>query len=278
MLHTVSDGSSLSVLYRDIARAYRGEALSPDHFYSYVRKEAEIRQTDAFEEARKYFSDILGDRNWCRIPTPDTDAWDTLCESAYAEDIMTTDQMEKAEKCLGYSRNVLAITAAMLSLKEYCGEDRISVDYINNNRMERHLKDTVGLLYKTLPIAVDLSSYPDTSSLLKEVNRQEIESFVYSVADYTAKVDLITEDAITINYISDLGSSGNFEGFDVTEIPLGDEEEEAMGGHADLYISEEDGSISLQIDYLKNAYKESSIRRFLDIFTKHLKELVENPS
>ncbi|MBE5842842.1 MAG: hypothetical protein E7302_01525 [Butyrivibrio sp.] len=67
----------------------------------------------------------------------------------------------------------------------------------------------------------------------------------------------------------------NLEGFDATELPLEDDEEEAMGGHADLYIAEEDGWISLQLDYLKNAYHESSIQRFLDIYVKHLKKLVE---
>ena len=275
MLHLVSDGSSLNALYKDISRAYWGKSLSQDHFYSYVRQEAEIQGTVAFEKAKQYFADVLGDRNWCRIPTPDTDAWDTLCATKYAENVLTLEQMEKAEKRLGYSRNVIAIAAAMLSLQEYCGKDKIAIDYINNNRMERYLQDTVGLLYKTLPIAIDLKAFPTSERLLQEVNRQEIETFVYSVADYTAKEDLLAEDAIAINYVSSLGSAEYLEGFEATELPLEDGEEEAMGGHADLYISEQNGYISLQIDYLKNAYYESSIQRFMDIYIVHLKKLVE---
>ena len=66
------------------------------------------------------------------------------------------------------------------------------------------------------------------------MNRQVIESFANSVADYTAKIDIEAEDAIAINYISDLGSAENLTGFDAYELPIEETEEEEMGGHADL--------------------------------------------
>lgn len=273
MLHLVSDGTSLDVFYKDISRAYWGKELSRDHFYSYIRKESEIRMTDAFENARQYFSNLLGDRDWCRLPVPDFETEDISCGRLCVKKIMTVDEIVLAEKRTGCSRNVLSITAAMQTLREYCSKDKISVDYINNNRMEKHLMDTVGLLYKTLPIAADLSLYPTNASLLHEVNRQVIESFVNSVADYTAKLDLIKEDAIAINYVSDLGSEENLEGFEAENISLFDEDAIEMGGHADLYIQEQAGYINVQLDYLKNAYKKENMQRFLDLFIKNLKQL-----
>ncbi len=277
MLHMVSDGASLDALYRDIARAYRGEELSRDYIYSYIRREAETRGTPAFEKARKYFADLLGDRNWCRLPTFDHDVRDPACGKMSAEDIMPLECMAQAERRLGYSRNVIAMTATMLALREYCGESRVSVDYVNNNRMEKYIRNSVGLVFKTLPLAADLSRYADRAGLLQEINRQEIESFVNSVADYTAKEDLEAEDAIAVNYVSNLGSGDSMEGLGAKEIPLDTEEEETMGGHMDLYIKEEKGSVSLEVDYTKHVYEPQSIRRFLDLIVRFLKELTELP-
>jgi len=190
---------------------------------------------------------------------------------------MPLECMAQAERRLGYSRNVIAMTATMLALREYCGESRVSVDYVNNNRMEKYIRNSVGLVFKTLPLAADLSRYADRAGLLQEINRQEIESFVNSVADYTAKEDLEAEDAIAVNYVSNLGSGDSMEGLGAEEIPLDTEEEETMGGHMDLYIKEEKGSVSLEVDYTKHVYEPQSIRRFLDLIVRFLKELTELP-
>ena len=147
------------------------------------------------------------------MPTFDHDVRDPACGKMYAEEIMPLESMTQAERRLGYSRNVIAITATMLALREYCGESRVSVDYVNNNRMEKYIRNSVGLVFKTLPLAADLSRYADRAELLREINRQEIESFVNSVADYTAKEDLEAEDAIAVNYVSNLGSGDSMGGW-----------------------------------------------------------------
>jgi len=50
-----------------------------------------------------------------------------------------------------------------------------------------------------------------------------------------------------------------------------------MGGHMDLYIKEENGSVSLELDYTKHVYEPQSIRRFLDLIIRFLKELTASP-
>ena len=113
--------------------------------------------------------------------------------------------------------------------------------------------------------------------LLREINRQEIESFVNSVADYTAKEDLEAEDAIAVNYVSNLGSGDSMGRLEAEEIPLDADEDETMGGHMDLYIKEENGSVSLELDYTKHVYEPQSIRRFLNLIIRFLKELTASP-
>ncbi len=272
MHHTVSDGTSISVLLRDIAKAYWGEEMVPDFFYSYLRKEHEARGTAEFRKAWKYFRDLLGNRDWCRIPTLDFETAEPDCASEFLENVMTTREMTEAEKQTGYSRNVIAIAAVILALQEYCGRDDICVDYINNNRVEKYLQSTVGLVYKTLPVAVELNRYPDIKQLLPEVNRQVIDSFVNSICDYRAEVGTMDEDCIAVNYVAELGSAENLKGFEAEEIPVG-QEDDTMGGHADLYFEENEGMVTLHLDYLKLAYKKENMQAFIRLCAKYLKQI-----
>lgn len=272
MHHTVSDGTSISVLLTDIAKAYWGEEMVPDYFYSYLRKEHEGRGTAEFRKAWKYFRDLLGNTDWCRIPTPDFETVEPDCASEFLENVMTTRQMEEAEKRTGYSRNVIAIAAVMMALREYCGRDEICVDYINNNRIEKYLQSTVGLVYKTLPVAVELNRYPDPEHLLPEVNRQVIDSFVNSICDYQAEVATMDEDCIAVNYVAELGSAENLKGFEAEEIHVG-QEDDTMGGHADLYFEENEGMVTLHLDYLKQAYKKENMQAFIRLCAKTLKQI-----
>ena len=271
--HTVSDGTSQGVLLRDIARAYWGQALAQDYFYSYLKQEEEAKGTKAFDEARQYFRNLLGDKKWCRIPTPDFETWETDSSIEAEDGVLTVSQMEAAEKRCGFSRAVLAIAATMLALQEYCHRDEINVDYLNSNRTEKYLQNTVGLVFKLLPLAVDLQQYPSTEHLLREVNRQVIESFANSICDYSAKENIAEEEAIVVNYVAQLGDASNMEGFEATELSLTGVDE-TMAGHADLYLQEKNGQVNIHIEYLAHAYAPGSIRRFLDIYIKHLKQLV----
>ncbi|SFW51679.1 non-ribosomal peptide synthetase [Selenomonas ruminantium] len=271
--HMISDGTSQGVLLADIAKAYWGKPLARDYYYSYLRQEWEAQGTKEFDEAKAYFQNLLAGHDWYRIPTPDFETWETESLIEAEDGVVTVQQVDAAEKRRGYSRTVLAITAAMLALQEYCHKDEINVDYLNSNRTEKYLQNTVGLVFKMLPLAVDLQQYSSLEVLLQEVNRQVIESFANSICDYSAKENIAEEDAIVVNYVAQLGDASNMEGFEPTEVPLAGVDESMMG-HADLYLQEKNGKVNIHIEYLAHAYAEGSIRKFLDIYIKHFKQLV----
>ena len=181
--------------------------------------------------------------------------------------------MAAAEKRLGFSRNVLSITAAILSLRDYCLETAIHVDFLNSNRTEDYYWDTVGLMFKILPVAVELENYPSVERLLQEVNRQVTESFAHSICDYSSEDNVALRDALLVNYVADLGDASALKGFNPTEIPL-TSENKATAGHVDIYMNESDGKVDISVEYQRNAYKEESIKKFLDMFVRNLKILV----
>ena len=87
VLHVLFDAGSIGVVLRDIARAYRGEELSLDHFYSYLRRETKIRGTETFKNSERYFTELFKGKNWCAFPTVDYAGTDVPSGQAPGGDI-----------------------------------------------------------------------------------------------------------------------------------------------------------------------------------------------
>ena len=274
MHHTISDGTSLGVLLKNISKAYRGETLAEDHFYTYLAKESAKLNSDEYSAAEKYFKNLLEGRDWCIVPTPDYDSWEADFGEEDFDTEISVESMSNAEKRLGFSRNVLSIAAVILAMRDYCHKSFIRVDFINSNRIEEYIQDTVGLIYKVLPVAVNLDDFPSNERLLQEISRQVTESFANSICEnYGSEDNIALRDALSVNYVADLGDASLLEGFEPTEIPL-TSENPAASGHVDIYLMENDGAVDIAVEYQRKAYADGSMKRFLELLVGYLKHFV----
>lgn len=156
-------------------------------------------------------------------------------------------------------------------MRDYCQKSFIRVNFINSNRIEEYIQDTVGLIFKILPVAVNLDDFPSNERLLQEISRQVTESYANSICEDYDNIAL--RDALLVNYVADLGDSSLLKGFEPTEIPL-TSENPAVGGHVDIYLMENDGYVNIAIEYQRKAYAEGSMKRFLERFVGYLKHFV----
>ena len=46
-----------------------------------------------------------------------------------------------------------------------------------------------------------------------------------------------------------------------------------MGGHADIYFTESDGMISIELEYMKRGYKKENMRTFIGLCGKYLNQI-----
>lgn len=274
MHHTISDGVSLRILLEDIANAYGQKDLAPDYYYSYVLKEHENKETEEYKEAERYFDHLLEGKDWRLVPTPDFDSWETEAGEESFDGMVSLQDMSCAEGRWGVSRNVLAIAVAMLAMREYCQRNEIRIDYINNNRSDAYLQHTVGLVFKILPIAVDFHDFPATEDFLREVNRQLVEGFAHSICDYGSFDKNALEDALAVNYVAELGDASDFSELNPRELEIGNAYE-ATECRVELYLTEEEGQVNIYIQYQKRAYAEGSMKKFLDIYVKKFRQLVQ---
>ena len=271
MHHMISDGFSIGVLTENFVRAFKGEALPQDCYYSYLVKEHRIKQTDAYQEAKMYFQNLLADTDWCNIPLPDYESWDADEAEELLSLAITTEEINSAAKKLRVSPNVLCITAGMMAMREYSKKSDILINWIDHNRVQEKFANTVGLLFKIFPVAIHMDEYSSTISLIDEVRRQTEEDFAHSECDYMGMTEAALEDALAINYVEALENGSKTE--ELWEVKL-NYNSNVVGERVGLYIMGIEGVLFVSCDYQKKIYAPGSMSRFLELFKKNLRSIV----
>ena len=274
MHHTVSDGTSLGILLADIVSAYRGGSLPEDYYYSYLLAEARASGTDEYQNAKYYFEGVLGQCEWCNVPTPDYESWEADAGEERMNMGLSPAQIHAAQARLGASGNMICIAAALLALQEYCGRQDVLVNWIDHNRTDAHYENTVGMLFRILPVAVRMDRCGTVEKLLREVSRQVAMGFANSSCDFMSERESALEDTMEINYQVGVWDGDPLAALGAEEIGLRPEGQ-ATGGRVGMYIEDWPGdTVGVVVEYQRKAYAEGSMARFLDIFRKHLRRIV----
>jgi bacitracin synthase 3 len=155
-----------------------------------------------------------------------------------------------------------------------CGQGELFRVPELRERTDAYLQHTVGLVFKIFPVAVDLRDFPALEDFLREVNRQLVEGFAHSICDYGTLDNVALEDALDVNYITNVGDASDLGILNPRELEL-EASYEATECRVELYLTEEDGQVNLAIEYQKNAYAEGSMKKFLNLYVEKFRQLVK---
>ena len=109
---------------------------------------------------------------------------------------------------------------------------------------------------------------------MQEVNRQLVEGFAHSICDYGSFDKDALEDALDVNYIADLGDASNWKELNPKEMDIGNAYE-ATECRVEIYLTEEEGQVNIDIEYQKNAYAEGSMKKFMNLYVEKFRQLVK---
>lgn len=273
MHHTISDGTSIDILTDDIVKMLRGEKPGQDYYYSFLQRESRVKQSEEYRHSERYFRQLLGDERWYNVPTPDHEIWDTEPSEEALDMELTLQDMAEAGARHGASGNVLCVTAAILALQEYCHQHRILVKWLDSNRGDGCYDDTVGMLFRILPVAVHTERFSDLEALIAEVNRQVAEGFAHSNCDYLEETERELEDSLEVNYLVGIGENDPLAALGA-EAPSPDYAYDAVGERVGVYIEQWGKTLGVTIGYQKKAYANGSMAHFLTMFKKYLRYIV----
>lgn len=150
--HTVSDGTSMKVFLGDVFKAFTGETMDKDYYYLMLKKREEDADSEFYEESRKYFEERTTELNGAH-PNIDHESCSNDIGAIEASLGIEQPQMNAVERAYKISRNEFFITAAALAISVYNVVNDVKLTWIYNGREDARSMNTVGLLFRDLPVA-----------------------------------------------------------------------------------------------------------------------------
>ncbi len=276
--HTLSDGSSMKVFMADVFKAFMGGEPEPDYYYLVLQRRDEAPKTDFYEESRKYFESLYDGTEWSCYPRIDHESRDNEMGEMFAPLGILQPQMNAMERAYKISRNEFFITVAGLAVSFYNETPNVKLSWIYNGREDAETMNTVGLLFRDLPVAFRFHDTDTLREVFNSVHEQVQGGIEHSCYPY---VDLHNQvgraESAYLLYQQDIRDMGGADAFGIETIDIR-QNQAASQTILDMEILDGSDGLQLMIDFAASRYKEESIERFRDLFVKIAQSLLTHNS
>lgn len=200
MHHIISDGTSMLVFLEDISKAYSGEKVDSEEYSAFEvsLSEQRLRDSDHFERAKKYYTDIFNGCDADCLPsgdlkekkTAESNSMTVYGEYAMADDVKYFCHANKL------SMNGFFTSVFGLVLSKYSRKEKSVFTTIYNGRNDSRTARTVSMSVKTFPVLCDVSKDKRDISVcdyVSTVGKQLTESMsndIYSFGEISRAFDI----------------------------------------------------------------------------------------
>ena len=276
--HTLFDGTSLKVFMQNVGKAFMGMQPDPDLYYLILQNREEEANTAFYEESRRYFEERFENIEWSSYPEPDHESRENEMGELFAPIGIEQPQMKAVERHYRISRNEFFIAVAVLAISIYNKKDDIKLSWIYNGREDMLAMNSVGLLFRDLPVGVRLRDDLTLRDLFSDIHDQVQKGIEHSCYPY---VDIHNQaggnEAAYLLYQQDIRDMGGLEGMDIETIDIR-QNQAASQTMLDMEILDGADGLELMIDYTASLYDDESMESFKDIFIRVAQGLVTHNS
>jgi len=296
MHHIITDGWSMSVLFKEIARSYGQRAVGqqpqttklPLQYADFALWQRQTLTAEVLQEDVEYWREHLrGSPALLQLPSdrprPGVQSHHGSIESFTIDETLThrIKQMCVDERVTLYMGLLAAFQAL---LKRYTGADDIPVGTPVAGRGDPNLADLIGCFVNTLVMRGDLSGNPIFRELLQRTRATTLEAFAYQALPFDHLLaKLKCERTRSYTPLFQIMFILHNEPKQVVRLPgLLMEEIELDSGLAKfdltLEIVEQDGGLYCQFEYSSDLFDRSTIQRMALHFQNLVSNTVEHPA
>ncbi len=276
--HTLFDGTSLKVFMQNVGKSYMGMQPDPDMYYLILQNRENETKSDFYEESKRYFEEKFDGVEWSSYPKTDHESRENEMGEVFAPIGIEQPQMKAMERHYRISRNEFFISVLALAISIYNRKDDIKLCWIYNGREDMLAMNSVGLLFRELPVGIRFSDSMTLRELFAEVHDQVqkgIEHSCYPYVDIHGQAG--GEEAAYLLYQQDIRDMGGFDGMDVETVDIR-QNQAASQTILDMEILDGEDGLVLMMDYTASVYDDENMDRFKDIFIKVAQGLVTHNS
>ncbi len=197
--HMIFDGGSMDIFLHDLAAAYDGIEPSSETFTSFdlALLEQEKTHGSAFEEDKAFFHQRLGDGEGATVFPADQKS-DSIGAPRTVRTSIAKNSVEPAIKGLGVTAANLFLASTMLVSGRFASVKDVRIAAISNGREGVHVQRNLGMLVKTLPMALYIHSDDTAKTYLlgvqhemNEVLSHQSYSYLMAASDYGYNAQLL---------------------------------------------------------------------------------------
>lgn len=292
--HIISDGWSLSVLFRELAAIYRAILRNepcplpplPRQYASYAEEQRAWLAGDLQRQQLEYWTGRLAGLKALRLPLdhprpPMATYRGARCHAAWSAELcQALRQLGAAHECTLFMTLLAAWTVL---LHRYSGQDDIAVGCPIANRHRGGTEEMIGFFVNTLVLRVDLAGEPSFRVLLERVRARALEAYAHQDLPFELLVEeLRPERSLNRNPLFQVM-------FQLQNLPVGrdagaDDDEWALSpdrGTATFDLAfdlwESGSALRGMLEYSTDVFDRASVERMLDHFTRLLQAAVNLP-
>ncbi len=276
--HSLFDGTSFKVFMANVVKTYMEMPIEPDYYYLLLDKREKEQETEFYEEARKYFEEKYDKDEWSVKPNIDHESRENEMGELLSTLNIKDEAIKEVEKSFKISRNEFFITAAILAISIYNKKDNIKISWIYNGREDINSMNTIGLLFRDLPVALKLNNKRTLRDLYQDVHKQVQDAIKYSCYSYVDKTyNVVSDDAAYLLYQQDIRDTGSFGDMDIETIDIR-QNQAASQTVLDIQILDGEDGLQTILDYASSKYKFESMDKFKDLFIRVVHAMIKNTS
>ncbi len=274
--HIVFDGTSLSVLLKEISRSYDGRDIFEERTTAFDLStyEEALKASPKYAEAQAYYRkrfegfDVSND-----FPGDFEDKGEASLDSIERRLPLVRENLLKFLKSNNFTEHSLFLSAFAYVLAKFNGTDRALVCVGENGRHTSMTFNTAGMLVKTIALPVDLAKESNISLYIENVQnafRESVKNDAYPFSDLAAEYGISND--FSFVYQNDTLNSLTLDG---EQYPvLGIQNPDAMNKLTLMVFYREDG-YRLSFRYRSDLYLRGVMESFADAFACAVSEFAE---
>lgn len=183
--HMIFDGGSMDIFLRELAVAYEGGQPRGEAFSSFdlALWEQETASGDALERAKEFFHSRLSDGEGATVfPKDNSAGGEGMPRKVYAR--ISKSSVESVIKGRGITASNLFLAATALVSGRFASTRDVRIAAITNGRDGVQVQSNIGMLVKTLPIALKMDSLKTTADYLQYVQQEMSEVLEHQAYSY----------------------------------------------------------------------------------------------
>lgn len=274
--HIVFDGTTLSVLLKEISKVYEGRDIYEERTSAFDLSTYEevLKTSDRYIKAKEFFDNQYRDVDYSNdFPCDYEDKGTASLETVNLSMTLNKEVLLKFLKSNGLTENSLFLAAFAFVLAKYNGTDKSMVSVGENGRHTSMTFNTAGMLVKTLVLPVDLmteNSIPAFISGLQETFRNSVENDIYPFSELAGE------------YNPDREFSFVFQGDNFSTLKLDDKKYSVLGiqntdaiNKLTLMVFSSDDSYRLSFRYRSDLYSGEIMQAFADAYVCAVNEFLD---